>query len=305
MGNYNNYKCKICDKTVDEKKHFWTEHKISESNYFQENEPKFDLLTKEKIPFTCYESYIQKDFVKRANLKKYLESLDKEEAQKYLEDWLKRRSKQKNMIFSPSQFELKNLFFPSIVYLEKYFMPCFYRSICSRANLTNRYYYDQDIVEEEKDLELTVDTREQNLLKFKNFQIKKLNFGDYTVAGSEIFIERKSLNDFLGTMSKGYDRFNKELSRCAASDSYLIILVEEKYKNLVSYKYLPHTKRVQAEPEFIHHRVRELLHNYPLNIQFLSVDGRKEAVRVMEKIFKLKNDVRNLDLQYEYDKRKL
>jgi len=108
------------------------------------------------------------------------------------------------------------------------------------------------------------------------------------------------LVDFIGTMSKGHERFQKELERCRNESGYLIVLIEEKYSNLLSFNYLPHCKRIEASPDFIMHRARELLQTYP--IQMIAVDGRKESSRVLEKIFKLQQNVRNLDLQFYYDK---
>ncbi len=59
-------------------------------------------------------------------------------------------------------------------------------------------------------------------------------------------------------------------------------------------------KNVKAKPNFIAVRFRSLIQKYPLNLAFLSVDGRKEAVRVIEKIFRTK-DVEDYDLQMKYD----
>ena len=306
MDNYCGYKCKICGEIVKEKKHFWKNHKISESNYFQEHLPKFDLLTHERIPFKSYEAYILTDFIKRLNLKKYIEFLSKKNSTKYLTNWLKRRVELKKIIHAPCEFELKNLQFPSISYLNKHFGDSFYEEICLDAGLQLQYNYKSDIsMNQDSKLKFVVDTREQSLLKFDDFKVEKLDVGDYMVEHTGIFIERKSLTDFLGTMSKGYDRFKREVQRALVEDNYLIVLVEEKYANLTSYPYLPHTRRVKAEPYFIHHRVRELIQLYPFNIQFLAVDGRLEAARVIEKIFKIKNNVKKLDLQYFYDQKKL
>jgi hypothetical protein len=50
--------------------------------------------------------------------------------------------------------------------------------------------------------------------------------------------------------------------------------------------------------------VRDLIYEYPL-IQFLFVDGRREASRVVEKIFSNEKTVRHVDLQLAYDSKKL
>lgn len=304
MDNYNGYKCEICKQEVKEKKHFYSQHKISESNYFQKYLPKFDLITKDRIPFKSYESYILTDFITKTNLQKYLKSLNKNDALQYLSTWLKKRKDLKKNLFVPVEFESRTLCFPSIVYLIKEYEIDGYKTLCSNSTLLSRYNYsnlDFPLYIENDSLIFTIDTREQLLLKFDKFEIQKLEFGDYTVQGSDIYIERKSLPDFLGTISQGYDRFNNEIKRVIKNDCYLVILIEEQYSRLFSYKFLKHTRRVQAAPQFIHHRIRELIQLYGSHIQFLAVDGRLEAKRVIKNIFNLKKDIRSLDLQYLYD----
>ena len=81
----------------------------------------------------------------------------------------------------------------------------------------------------------------------------------------------------------------------------LLVLVEEKFNNALSFKYLPHiSKRIKATPEYIFHNVRELTQSYP-NVQFLFVDGRKECSRVAQKIFLNEKLFNDLDLQLAYD----
>ena len=41
------------------------------------------------------------------------------------------------------------------------------------------------------------------------------------------YIERKSITDFIGTMSGGYERFKREVERAREQDAKLIVLVEE------------------------------------------------------------------------------
>jgi ERCC4-type nuclease len=67
-------------------------------------------------------------------------------------------------------------------------------------------------------LVIVIDTREQRPYGFGDkvsIQRKALQTGDYSVAGleNEIAIERKSLDDLIGSLSAGRERFNKELER--------------------------------------------------------------------------------------------
>ncbi len=298
--------CKICNEIVTERKHFYSKHKTKEADYYQLHFPRHDLFTNEVIPFKSPESYFLTDFITRTNLSKYLKKLDKEKGLDYCQEWLKRRKEAKNLTYAPSEFEAKSLIFPSIKFFHEFYDNLAYESICLDVGLEIRYSYNEELEFYSKELEIICDTREQELLDFKNKQIKKLNFGDYTVEDNKgIFVERKSLSDFLGTMSKGYERFTKELERCKKDNGYLIIIIEEQYGHLSSYPYLPHTKRVKAKPDYIQHQIRELMHKFPIHCQFLAVDGRKESIRVIEKIFNYKEDIKLIDLQYYYNNGKL
>ncbi len=289
-----------------ERKHFYSVHKIKESLYYETHFPRKDLLTNEKIPFKSPESYPLTDFLTRTNLSKYLKSLDKEKGLDYCKEWLLRRKNIKNLEFAPGEFECKSLLFPSIKFFHEFYGNLSYESECLDIGLDIRYDYYKELEFENKELEIICDTREQLLLDFKNKQIATLPYGDYTIRENKgIYIERKSLNDVISTISQGYERFIKELERCKKDNNYLIILIEEEYSHLTSYPYLPHTKRIKASPDFIWHRIREIIHKFPLNCQFLAVNGRPESIRVINNIFNFKGDIRKTDLQYEYFKNNL
>lgn len=75
---------------------------------------------------------------------------------------------------------------------------------------------------------IVVDTREQYPLWTTNVIRKKLNAGDYSIEGYEdkIAIERKSGADLLATLSKGHERFKREIERGLKLD-YFAIVIEE------------------------------------------------------------------------------
>ena len=69
-------------------------------------------------------------------------------------------------------------------------------------------------------LTIIEDTREQTPLDFSSFHFVEvvratLKSGDYSIRGYEtqFAIERKSLADLIGTITKGHDRFERELER--------------------------------------------------------------------------------------------
>jgi hypothetical protein len=139
--------------------------------------------------------------------------------------------------------------------------------------------------------------------------LQKLDYGDYAFSHPEhtcrCHIERKSLADFISTMSGGHDRFIKEIERAKEESANLIILVEETFNNALSFKYLPHiSKKIKASPDFIFHRVRKMIQAYP-HVQFLFVDGRRESSRVIELIFTCGCCYKKIDLQLAYDNKVL
>jgi ERCC4-type nuclease len=195
------------------------------------------------------------------------------------------------------------LYFPSIKYIIKKYGEKAYYKMCICGFLKVRYDYEQSLNFDEKiNLNFLIDTREQNVITLPNSQIAKLNYGDYSIEDNpnNIFIERKSLLDFIGTLSSGFDRLKRELDRCVKDNGYLIMLIEEAYPNLLEFNDRAECRRVKATPDFIMHRARELLTLYPHNLQVLAVNGRIEAARIIKRIFTIKQDIKKVDLQYHY-----
>ena len=106
-------------------------------------------------------------------------------------------------------------------------------------------------------------------------------------------------------MSGGYERFIKEIKRAEEAEANLVVLVEDKIQNVLSFNHLPYvSKRIKASPDFIFHRIRGLIQKYPF-VQFLFVGGRKESSRVIEKIFTSGCVYKKIDLQLAYDMKAL
>lgn len=80
-------------------------------------------------------------------------------------------------------------------------------------------------------LSITIDTREQRPFHFPPTSAVvvrgTLRTGDYALTGDAGFaIERKSFDDFLGTISSGWDRFQREVARAREAGFVLPIVVE-------------------------------------------------------------------------------
>lgn len=294
--------CKICNQEVSERKHWWVKHKLKEKDYYEKYIPKFDLLTNERISFTNPEKYELDNFKDKRNLKKYIEQ-NKEKGLDYLVSYLQKRKELKKLEYSLSQFELKALQYPGIKFIEKFYGEGTYKNICKKIGLKIRYNYSQEINFKNEKLEFIMDSREQKGFSLDNYQIAVLPYGDYTIKNNNgIYVERKSIMDAISTVTSGFDRFCREIERCQKDNNYLIVLIEEKFQNLLSFPYLPHCKKTKVTVEYFHHQIREICNKYPLNIQFLAIDGREKSKNILSKIFKINNNIREIDLQYEYDR---
>ena len=303
--------CKIDGKEFKDEKslHFALKgYGLNKVKYYQTYYERRDLLTDELINFKTKEQYFNSDFNDKNNMKKWLKEQPLEKAQKYCKELLIKRKENKKLIYSPTQVELRTIMAPSIIFYNKIFKD--YYDICSSIGLENKFIHPNFINDNfnnkltQKDT-IFVDTREQIWLKFNiPFEIKTLSFGDYACSNDNCgcFIERKSLSDFISTLSvKNYDRFKNEIEKAIKNNSYIIVMVEETLTNALSFPYLPHiSKKIKATPEYIFHNVRELLQNYN-NLQFLFVDGRKEMTRIIETVFASKCFYKKIDLQLAYD----
>lgn len=294
--------CKICEKEV-EQNHFWLAHKISIEKYFTTNFPKFDLLTNEKLNFKSYENYIFNDFNDRQNLKIYLNRLNPDVARRYILEKLKQRKEIKGLIYGLSQFELRSLMLPAVNYIETKLGG--YDNLIKEVGLKKRFNYGEKIkIKENKDLEIIQDTREREPLQLDcRFKIEKLDYADYAAVNNpnKIFIERKSLPDFCGSVTGDYDRFRREIEKAVKDDAYIVILIENSYNQLLTFNELPWIHKTKITPAFVMHRARELNEIYSLNIQMLCIDGKIKAAEMIKKLYLLENNVRNIDLQLNYD----
>ena len=294
-------------------------HKMRIVEYYQTYYPRYDKHTGDIIKFKNKEQYLNTDFNSRTNLRMWLKSIPEDEAKEYCKNLLIARKNKKNLEFAPTQVELRSIMSPPIQYYDQLFGD--YATLCEEIGLQAKYekLEGEILVGSEydsNDYTIYVDTREQRPLKFKRpIEIKTLKFGDYAFsdegASCNCYVERKSLVDLIGTLSGGYDRFCKEIERSIEAEARMVVVVEAKFTDALSFNYLrksggrgPVYSKVKATPEFIFHRLRNLMQEYP-TVQFLFVGGRKESARVVEKIFTSECLYKKIDLQLAYDLGKL
>jgi hypothetical protein len=303
--------CKVDGKEFKDEKSLHLALKsygLNKEKYYHKYYPKKDFLTDEVINFKSKEQYFNNDFNHKNNMKKWLKIQPIEKAREYCREILVKRKKEKKIIFSPSQVELRSIMSPSILFYNKIFNN--YYDLCESLELKNKFMSPDNIYNQFKNKlsikdTIYIDTREQNWLKFNiPFEIKTLPYGDYTCNNynCNCYIERKSLSDFISTLSTGnINRFNNEILKAKKDGAYLIVIIEEKLSNALSFKHLPHiSKKIKVTPEFIFHNLRSLMQNYD-NLQFLFVDGREEMKRVIESIFSSECFYKKIDLQLAYD----
>ena len=88
-------------------------------------------------------------------------------------------------------------------------------------------------------MKIITDSREQRPYSFKaDTMTGALPTGDYSICGLEdyIAIERKELNDLIGCLSKGRDRFERELQRGKGLD-YFSLIVEASLQDIAQGAY--------------------------------------------------------------------
>ena len=309
------FKCKVCGQEFETERKLHShlkKHDLRVAAYYQKYYPRYDLYDGKIIKFKSKDYYFNTEFNTRTNQLKWLDSLPKEEAESYLKKLLIDRKEKKNLIYSPCQVELRSTPIPSIISYEKKIGN--YYKFCESIGFQNKYESIDNIavgssLSKDKDVKVYVDTREQLPLKFNiPTESKGLKFGDYALSDKSLtcncYIERKSLADFISTISvQNYERFCREVQRAAENEANLIIVVEESLTNALSFPFLPHiSKKIRVTPEFIFHQVRDMIQKYD-HIQFLFVKGRKESVRVIEKIFFSSCIYKKIDLQLAYDKK--
>ena len=115
---------------------------------------------------------------------------------------------------------------------------------------------------------IIIDTREQTPWSFPPYVetvVAKIDAGDYALAGDDRFaIERKTKDDFLGTISNGWGRFVRELNRMDEANFIAkTIIVECDFREFCFSEQngeiiLPDHRHYMLQPQFIYKRIAEL-----------------------------------------------
>lgn len=292
--------------------------RLSQKSYWTLYAPRKDLCTGEPIAFKDAEQYLAADFANKLTLKRWLKEQPREVGLKWAKEWLAKRKVAKGLVYAPSQAELRTLCTPTMPYYESVAVAeGGYYGVTTALGFKSRYRLDAlHYSTLSPDTVVTQDTREQAPVKLPlKTTVATLNVGDYAIAppyDTHVRIERKSLSDFCGTLSarkvarKGgedsaYARFDRELTRAAQQNLYVVMMVEANITDAQRFDYLPQTKWVKASPAYVTRNLRDLLVKHPLTFQVVFVDGRAEMAAKMQRIFELGAQVRDIDLQHAYE----
>lgn len=130
-----------------------------------------------------------------------------------------------------------------------------------------------------KAIKIIADTREQLPYSFENpSEVGTVPIGDYSICGLEdhIAIERKELDDLIGCLTAGRERFEKELHRGKALD-YFALVIEASLSDLVNGRYRSEMNPKSAIQSLLAFSVR-----YRLPVWFC--ENRGYAARITESL---------------------
>lgn len=289
--------CAICNYPFGNIGHFYRKHKITASNYFETHWPRVNPHTQKKLQFLDFDSYFLNDFDSKDQMREYFRKCSDGQIVEYCKDLFERRKNIKKWIYTPSFVELKSVFSPSTIFYDKILFGGYYEYAKS-LDLVNKFIHTTESFSSvpEEDLLIEVDSREQKSYNFKHFQVKTLPFGDYTIAGSSVYVERKSLIDFIGSFGKDVQRLKDELWRAKQAGAYIIVLIEEKFDFALNFDKIQYKNRGRATPEFIFHNVRDIMQTFD-NVQFVFGDNRSKSKNLVLFFLANEKNIRFIDIQ--------
>ncbi len=132
--------CAICNKEfkADKNLHFHIKaHKLSISEYYQSQFPRYDLYDKKIIKFKNKDQYLSADFNNKGNLKKWLKKAPLETAKRYCKALLTKRKREKELRYTPTEVELRTLMVPPIPYYQLMFGD--YYALCEEIGFENKF----------------------------------------------------------------------------------------------------------------------------------------------------------------------
>jgi hypothetical protein len=273
-------------------------------------ESRFDLLTGELIKFKNKDQYFGSYYTNRKNLIKHFKEIDKEEVIRITKEILKNRIEAKNIQYAPCTVECKSWPIPAPSPALLSSLGINYNQVCEECGLKKRVKYDN--FNTPPDFKLTnfiiTDSREQEPLVLEvKTKIAALNFGDYALSenlDNTLVIERKSASDMISTVSRSLERFCRELLRGEKTNSNILIIVDQKLTNMLSFNYLPQFRWIRAQPSFFFSRLREILQSF-VNVQVVFLENKKEMSKMTRFALSYGKSLFKYDVQHLYETNQL
>ena len=297
-------KCKVCGEEfnyfAELQKHLRDYHKLSVKTYFETYWKRIDRLDGKKIEYKSFDQYITCDFVDKKNYKNWLKTLSREECADYFTNKVSQYCDLKSLDVAPGQVECQTINCLLPVSTMESFSGVSYNDLCKKNGLHSRFNYSiPDEIPFTPIPQIIVDTREQKPFSFDGHTLieSKLEYGDYSLhPNNKLAVERKSLNDFYGTLSGGRERFEREIQKAKKLEGYIVVVVESTINTMMYQK----QKFSKASGEFVAHNMRQLLRKYN-NLQFVFCDGREEARNKTLHILGMNEEACKIDFQYYFD----
>ena len=300
------FNCKECDASFDALKSLHAhikKHDMLLGDYYVKYFQRKNKLTGELLPFKNYEEYFEKDFSQSHQLKKWCDTAPFGAVKSYIIDLLKKRIKSKNLKSALSSVELWTVGLPDIDVYKKYFGS--YTDACKECLVEPMFNskLPKEFWNDYSNINVLIDTREQQPLKFKKSSILKLDIGDYAVGGDNYnytHVDRKSFADFCATVTNSYNRFAKELERCRSLGCYLFIVIEAPLHSMDDYNKQSYKK---FNLKYVFHNMRELQREYGDCCQFVFSGSRDLSVELIPKLLVLGKSLWKTDIQYFWSKK--
>jgi hypothetical protein len=297
--------CRECGKEFDSRRSLHAHlkaHFDCMGDYYVKHYPKKDLLTGEQIPCLNYDQYVNQDFTCESNFKQWVAEADETVVKFYILNRMIMKKDEKNIKYSPPDLFYKLSHMAGIDECKRLFGS--YSSFLKEISLQPWFNKNlpKDFWENDcSDLEILIDTREQQPLDFPKYIDCKLDFGDYTAGGdkySKTFVDRKAVGDFCSTFSGGIDRFKREMDRCVEFNSYMFVVVESSVDQINS-----ENKKFVKNLSYVWHNVKQVMLEYPNNVQFVFAHSRKGAQKIIPKILFYGDSIWNTDVNFFLQRR--
>lgn len=304
------FKCQVCSAETGNfsalHRHIKKDHGLIPRDYYPLFFNRRDLFDGELIEFKDIKQYFSTNFNSKYNFLKWIAPGGKE-VQDYSINILKERAQEKETNLIPSHVELKSLFAPHVNdYITLFNGLEGFKDTLAQNSLKLKL---EPVKPEFKAglMKIFVDTREQNALTFPfKTEIKKSIVGDYFPSEeffSNVFVERKSLFDLAGTLTAGLERFGREVERAEKLGAYLVVVVESSFAD--AFEYSPKNSFSQKiGGAYLFNKVRKIMSEYK-NIQFVFSSNRHRSTEIVEKIFRMGESAKKLDLEFLKDRREI